>query len=101
MRIALLLLVAANLLAFAWGQGWLAPVIGDVRQPERLERQVGPERLRVLRRDDPHPKERVVAGRVESRSEEHTSELQSRENLVCRLLLDKKNINKSKSDTTR
>src|SRR5690606_41617361 len=26
------------------------------------------------------------------RSEEHTSELQSRENLVCRLLLDKKNI---------
>src|SRR5690606_40936197 len=27
------------------------------------------------------------------RSEEHTSELQSRENLVCRLLLDKKNDN--------
>src|SRR5690606_40048204 len=26
----------------------------------------------------------------ESRSEEHTSELQSRENLVCRLLLEKK-----------
>src|SRR5690606_40464219 len=29
-----------------------------------------------------------------SRSEEHTSELQSRENLVCRLLLEKKNNNK-------
>src|SRR5690606_26792967 len=28
---------------------------------------------------------------VECRSEEHTSELQSRENLVCRLLLEKKN----------
>src|SRR5690606_39832823 len=27
-----------------------------------------------------------------SRSEEHTSELQSRENLVCRLLLEKKNL---------
>src|SRR5690606_37657143 len=27
---------------------------------------------------------------VDSRSEEHTSELQSRENLVCRLLLEKK-----------
>src|SRR5690606_41991267 len=27
------------------------------------------------------------------RSEEHTSELQSRENLVCRLLLEKKNLN--------
>src|SRR5690606_41959146 len=29
---------------------------------------------------------------VMGRSEEHTSELQSRENLVCRLLLEKKNI---------
>src|SRR5690606_40229649 len=28
---------------------------------------------------------------VAPRSEEHTSELQSRENLVCRLLLEKKN----------
>src|SRR5690606_39972414 len=34
---------------------------------------------------------------VEVRSEEHTSELQSRENLVCRLLLEKK---KSKSLAT-
>src|SRR5690606_41963073 len=32
----------------------------------------------------------VGAGDVEVRSEEHTSELQSRENLVCRLLLEKK-----------
>src|SRR5690606_39519485 len=33
------------------------------------------------------------AGRVvQDRSEEHTSELQSRENLVCRLLLEKKKI---------
>src|SRR5690606_41320881 len=31
--------------------------------------------------------------RAEKRSEEHTSELQSRENLVCRLLLVKKNKN--------
>src|SRR5690606_42031155 len=29
---------------------------------------------------------------VGARSEEHTSELQSRENLVCRLLLEKKNV---------
>src|SRR5690606_41891195 len=29
--------------------------------------------------------------RIEARSEEHTSELQSREKLVCRLLLAKKN----------
>src|SRR5436309_8535683 len=30
-------------------------------------------------------------GLLQARSEEHTSELQSRENLVCRLLLEKKN----------
>src|SRR3712207_8939584 len=33
----------------------------------------------------------VEAGRVAVRSEEHTSELQSRQYLVCRLLLEKKN----------
>src|SRR5690606_40259478 len=32
---------------------------------------------------------------VSARSEEHTSELQSRENLVCRLLLEKKNDTES------
>src|SRR5690606_39390227 len=32
---------------------------------------------------------------VGGRSEEHTSELQSRENLVCRLLLEKKNPTKA------
>src|SRR5690606_39925590 len=32
--------------------------------------------------------------RFQPRSEEHTSELQSRENLVCRLLLEKKKKNK-------
>src|SRR5690606_39433765 len=32
-------------------------------------------------------------GGEEARSEEHTSELQSRENLVCRLLLEKKKEN--------
>src|SRR3712207_7555671 len=34
-------------------------------------------------------------GRVFSRSEEHTSELQSRQYLVCRLLLEKKKKNPS------
>src|SRR5690606_41128301 len=37
-------------------------------------------------------------GRREERSEEHTSELQSREDLVCRLLLEKK---KEKRQRTR
>src|SRR5690606_41725415 len=33
------------------------------------------------------------------RSEEHTSELQSRENLVCRLLLEKKNTRQRRATT--
>src|SRR5207302_9160861 len=37
---------------------------------------------------DRHPDDDL--NRVDGRSEEHTSELQSRENLVCRLLLEKK-----------
>src|SRR5436309_6327097 len=50
---------------------------------------------------EPAPKGYVIVGDTASlpainslltRSEEHTSELQSRENLVCRLLLEKKNI---------
>src|SRR5207302_8384218 len=35
-----------------------------------------------------------------TRSEEHTSELQSRENLVCRLLLEKKNTQTRRTATT-
>src|SRR5690606_41574489 len=35
-------------------------------------------------------------GRRLERSEEHTSELQSRENIVCRLLLEKKNGGRSR-----
>src|SRR5215475_14807006 len=36
-----------------------------------------------------------------SRSEEHTSELQSRENLVCRLLLEKKKKKKNKTNSKK
>src|SRR2546429_6615483 len=46
-----------------------------------LEHQHAP--LGLLRRDH-------LAGAREERSEEHTSELQSRLHLVCRLLLEKK-----------
>src|SRR5207302_2202884 len=35
---------------------------------------------------------RCLVVSTDARSEEHTSELQSRENLVCRLLLEKKNL---------
>src|SRR5437868_13207734 len=39
---------------------------------------------------------RAAAARVQERSEEHTSELQSRFDLVCRLLLEKKKKKKKK-----
>src|SRR2546421_7077737 len=37
-----------------------------------------------------HPRTSVIHGKTHNRSEEHTSELQSRSDLVCRLLLEKK-----------
>src|SRR5690242_21064316 len=51
------------------------------------------EALRRLVTDD------GFAGRQRSRSEEHTSELQSHVNLVCRLLLEKKKKIKTKKKT--
>src|SRR2546430_6526668 len=42
-------------------------------------------------RESPSGRNRAQAANVGSRSEEHTSELQSQSNLVCRLLLEKKN----------
>src|SRR3712207_8464666 len=52
---------------------------------------------RQLQGDDPAPdrgQRRADADRGEHRSEEHTSELQSRQYLVCRLLLEKKKKNR-------
>src|SRR3712207_6939539 len=40
--------------------------------------------------DSPHVAPRRGAAKLRIRSEEHTSELQSRQYLVCRLLLEKK-----------
>src|SRR5256885_10456902 len=58
-------------------------------------------------RADPRPRDRQLdqpRGRPRQgrhrRSEEHTSELQSPCNLVCRLLLEKKNLWKRHSKTT-
>src|SRR5690606_39447636 len=43
----------------------------------------------------------AAAALVVGRSEEHTSELQSRENLVCRLLLEKKKRNRNSTQKNR
>src|SRR5436305_8143196 len=56
----------------------------------RRHRRMGP----AGQRPDPRHQDREVEGLGEIRSEEHTSELQSRPHLVCRLLLEKKKKNK-------
>src|SRR2546427_7976197 len=53
-----------------------------------VERVAGRVAVEILD-DDGHAREQRT-GRDAGRSEEHTSELQSQSNLVCRLLLEKK-----------
>src|SRR3712207_8623224 len=55
------------------------------RQPRPAQEPLLPRRLESIR------DERLAAIDQRQRSEEHTSELQSRQYLVCRLLLEKKN----------
>src|SRR3712207_7981036 len=62
-------------------EGVVPDIAGSVLTPEGLD---------ALRRVDPATLPLVQDG-VRLRSEEHTSELQSRQYLVCRLLLEKKN----------
>src|SRR3712207_8441794 len=57
---------------------------------DRLRGGHGPRLGGGVRRRTPPPE-----ALVPRRSEEHTSELQSRQYLVCRLLLEKKNIKKA------
>src|SRR5688572_31326612 len=51
-------------------------------------------RVSAVLSDPEHPAEPVRRGGALRRSEEHTSELQSQSNLVCRLLLEKKKLKK-------
>src|SRR5215204_2834 len=55
-----------------------------------------PMRLRRRCRPGSH----TVRWRQRPRSEEHTSELQSHSDLVCRLLLEKKNLDEAQNTTT-
>src|SRR5690606_41328568 len=77
------------------GPAVLLPLPAD-RRPGQLRFQRRPQVVRgdALHRIEADPDRRGAAGRTgarHGRSEEHTSELQSRENLVCRLLLETKN----------
>src|SRR5436309_5000358 len=65
-------------------------------KPETIDSSVGlvPINALVLTR---LAKDQAPARCLELRSEEHRSELQSRENLVCRLLLEKKTTRRRQS----
>src|SRR2546430_11115747 len=70
---------------------------------EEAEYQVLP--AVVARRREPGagplaPQEHAREGDPDDRSEEHTSELQSQSNLVCRLLLEKKKFRRLQSWST-
>src|SRR3712207_7000490 len=62
----------------------------DDRPGRGRGRRVLRRRRRVRRRRDDQARRRCPRWRRALRSEEHTSELQSRQYLVCRLLLEKK-----------
>src|SRR2546422_4015720 len=61
----------------------------------RVPGRSGSKEGRVLVVDDDEPIARMMAEFLAERSEEHTSELQSRLHLVCRLLLEKKKKKRS------
>src|SRR3712207_6930359 len=81
--------IAAALLARASRAESLA---GRYRAPARRAAADRPGAERHTRRRSAHPALRDHPARYIQRSEEHTSELQSRQYLVCRLLLEKKPI---------
>src|SRR3712207_8443917 len=65
-----------------------AGALGGLARGGRHRRMIGAEdRVHLLLRDQPL---RFALPDLRLRSEEHTSELQSRQYLVCRLLLEKK-----------
>jgi len=54
LKLVLLLLIAANLALYAWQHGAFGPVTERGREPARIERQIEPERIRVLTPEQAH-----------------------------------------------
>src|SRR5690606_29819937 len=81
------------------GVTFQSPIDGDrvFMGPEtsiEVQRALGSDVVMIFDECTPYPATHEQARTsMELRSEEHTSELQSRENLVCRLLLEKKKCN--------
>src|SRR3712207_8322753 len=66
------------------------PLVGLGVVPPRSRKQAGDTRRANRGAVENQSNQGVVGGVFQERSEEHTSELQSRQYLVCRLLLEKK-----------
>src|SRR5438034_3280388 len=69
----------------------LSHVVAGARDRERLRTVAVPDHDDLARRLADRIVAVVARATAERRSEEHTSELQSHSDLVCRLLLEKKN----------
>src|SRR5438046_10589195 len=74
-----------RLVVEVWTDGSVAPVTAVAEASRILE-----DHFELLTNFPEATPEEAAAERDETRSEEHTSELQSLTNLVCRLLLEKK-----------
>src|SRR2546430_11112476 len=72
----------------------------DAVPGESIRPDVSFGRFSGARRAVPKPRPGAGGG-GRARSEEHTSELQSQSNLVCRLLLEKKNLSDGRSSPSR
>src|SRR2546430_5606605 len=73
-----------------WSSSTYIPVLSACSQATGA---TGSSYRRALSNQTPRPPRRwMLQAEVTGRSEEHTSELQSQSNLVCRLLLEKKSI---------
>src|SRR5690606_42007662 len=79
----------ANFLAPFFGRGEIMEGIEYLRNKLEHYRHGALKRQKIY---DMKDESMLRVCSVLARSEEHTSELQSRENLVCRLLLEQKNI---------
>src|SRR5690606_41012480 len=83
-----------------WGSGYTVSLPPNFSSGSRQAKPLSPFMFIEHEPQTPSRQERRKASvgsisfliLMSARSEEHTSELQSRENLVCRLLLEKKKI---------
>src|SRR2546422_4116811 len=81
---------------FRSGDGDQCQPFGDVQAVASQRRGIGLERRQKRGGDPAHHVGHFLGRARRERSEEHTSELQSRLHLVCRLLLEKKKKEKTR-----